>query len=144
MKKENKMNLIKYRPNMLFNSIFDETFGAFPHQMYFGFEPKVDVTESEKDYRISFELPGVKKDSVKISLEDGLLTVEGEKKYFEDDKSSGSRRQERRYGTFKRSFRLGDGVDQKKISAEFSDGILEIKVAKNKESLRKEIEIKIN
>ena len=138
------MNLIKYRPSMLFNTIFDDSFGAFPHQMYFGFEPKVDVAESEKDYTISFELPGVKKDAVKISLEDGLLTVEGEKKYFEEDKSSGSWRQERRYGAFKRSFRLGDGVDQKKISAEFSDGILEIKVAKNKESLKKEIEIKIS
>jgi len=138
------MNLIKYRPNMLFNTFFDDSFGAFPHQTYFGFEPKVDVAVSEKDYTISFELPGVKKDAVKISLEDGLLTVEGEKKYFEEVKSSGSWRQERRYGAFKRSFRLGDGVDQKKISAEFSDGILEIKVAKSKESLKKEIEIKIS
>ena len=138
------MNLIKYRPNMLFNTFLDDSFGAFPHQMYFGFEPKVDVAVSEKDYTISFELPGVKKDAVKISLEDGLLTVEGEKKYFEEVKSSGSWRQERRYGAFKRSFRLGDGVDQKKISAEFSDGILEIKVAKSKESLKKEIEIKIS
>ena len=138
------MNLIKYRPNMLFNTFFDDSFGAFPHQMYFGFEPKVDVAVSEKDYIISFELPGVNKDAVKISLEDGLLTVEGEKKYFDEVKSSGSWRQERRYGSFKRSFRLGDGVDQKKISADFSDGILEIKVAKNKASLRKEIEIKIS
>ncbi len=138
------MNLIKYRPNMLFNTFFDDGFGALPHQMYFGFEPKVDVAVSEKDYTISFELPGVKKDAVKISLEGGLLTVEGEKKYFEEVKSSGSWRQERRYGAFKRSFRLGDGVDQKKISAEFSDGILEIKVAKSKDSLKKEIEIKIS
>ena len=138
------MNLIKYRPNLLFNTIFDDSFGSFPSRAYFGFEPKVDVAESEKDYTISFELPGVKKDSVKISLEGGLLSVEGEKKYFEEDKSSNGWRQERRYGTFKRSFRLGDGIDQKKINAEFSDGILEIKVAKNKESLRKEIEIKIN
>ena len=138
------MNLIKYRPNMLFNTIFDDSFGSFPRQLYFGFEPKVDVTASEKDYTISFELPGVKKDAVKISLESGLLTVEGEKKYFEEDKSSDSWRQERRYGAFKRSFRLGDGVDQKKISAEFSDGILEITVSKSKDSVRKEIEIKIS
>ena len=138
------MNLIKYRPNMLFNTFFDDSFGSIPRQFYFGFEPKVDVTESEKDYTISFELPGVKKDAVKISLENGLLTVEGEKKYFEEDNSSGSWRQERRYGAFKRSYRLGDGVDQKKISAEFSDGILDIKVSKNKDSVRKEIEIKIS
>ena len=138
------MNLIKYRPNMLFNTFFDDSFGSIPRQFYFGFEPKVDVTESEKDYTISFELPGVKKDAVKISLENGLLTVEGEKKYFEEDNSSGSWRQERRYGAFKRSFRLGDGVDQKKISAEFSDGILDIKVSKSKDSVRKEIEIKIS
>jgi len=129
---------------MLFDTFFDDSFGEFPRRMYFGFEPKVDVAVSEKDYIISFELPGVNKDAVKISLEDGLLTVEGEKKYFDEVKSSGSWRQERRYGSFKRSFRLGDGVDQKKISADFSDGILEIKVAKNKASLRKEIEIKIS
>ena len=138
------MNLIKYRPNMLFNTIFDDSFGTFPRQNYFGFDPKVDVAESEKDYTISFELPGVKKDDVKLSLESGLLTVEGEKKYFEEDKSSDSWRQERRYGAFKRSFRLGDGVDQKKISAKFSDGILEITVSKSKDSVRKEIEIKIS
>ena len=111
------MNLIKYRPNMLFNTFFDDSFGAVPRQMYFGFEPKVDVAESEKDYTLSFELPGVKKDAVKISLEGGLLTVEGEKKYFEEDRSSDSWRQERRYGSFKRSFRLGDGIDRKKIRA---------------------------
>ena len=138
------MNLIKYRPNMLFNTIFDDSFGSFPRQFYFGFEPKVDVAESEKEYTISFELPGVKKDDVKLSLESGLLTVEGEKKYFEEDKSSDSWRQERRYGAFKRSFRLGDGVDQKKISAKFSDGILELTVSKSKDSVRKEIEIKIS
>ena len=85
-----------------------------------------------------------KKEHVKLSLEGGLLSVEGEKKYVGEDKSSDSRRQERRYGAFRRSFRLGDGVDPKKISAKFRDGILEITVSKNKESLKKEIEIKIN
>jgi len=138
------MNLIKYRPNMLINTIFDDSFGSFTRQNYFGFDPRVDVTESEKDYTISFELPGVKKDDVKLSLEGGLLSVEGEKKYVGEDNSSDSWQQERRYGTFRRSFRLGDGVDQKKISAKFTNGILEITVSKNKESLRKEIEIKIN
>ncbi len=138
------MNLIKYRPNWLFNTLFDDNFGTFTHQAYFGFEPIVDVVESEKDFTISFELPGVKKNDVKVSIENGLLFVEGDKKYVGEEKSSDSWRQERRYGSFKKSFRLGDGVDQRKISAEFKDGILEINVTKSKESLKKEIEIKIS
>ena len=138
------MNLIKYRPNLLFNTLFDDNFGTFRHQAYFGFEPKVDVTESEKDYTISFELPGVKKNDVKVSVENGLLFVEGDKKYVGEEKSTDSWRRERRYGSFKKSFRLGDGVDQRKIRAEFKDGILEINVTKSKESLKKEIEIKIS
>jgi len=138
------MNLIKYRPNMLFNTFYDDNFGTYGRHSNFGFEPKVDVTENEKDFVISFELPGVSKSDVKISLENGQLTISGEKKSFDEERSHDSWRRQRRYGSFNKSFHLGDGVDQKKISAEFSDGILEVKVAKNKESLKKEIEIKIN
>lgn len=138
------MNLIKYRPRTLMNDIFNDSFGFSPRFAEIGFEPIVDVRESEKDFRISFELPGVEKDDVKIALENGFLTISGEKKFDESDEIAGSRRIERRFGSFKRSFRLSDGIDQKKISADFKNGVLNVVVPKTKESIKKEIEIKIN
>jgi len=138
------MNLIKYRPRTLMDSIFNDSFGFTPRFAEIGFEPRVDVRENEKDFRISFELPGVDSNDVKIGLENGFLTVSGEKKFNESDESSNSRRIERRFGSFKRSFRLSDGIDQKKISAEFKNGVLNVVVPKTKESLKKEVEIKIS
>ena len=138
------MNLIKYRPRTFMDSIFDDSFGFTPRFAEIGFEPRVDVRENEKDFRISFELPGVDSNDVKIGLENGFLTVSGEKKFNESDESSNSRRIERRFGSFKRSFRLSDGIDQKKISAEFKNGVLNVVVPKTKESLKKEVEIKIS
>jgi len=90
------------------------------------------------------ELPGVETDDVKIALENGFLTISGEKKFNETDEIAGSRRIERRFGSFKRSFRLSDGIEQKKISADFKNGVLSVVVPKTKESIKKEIEIKIN
>ena len=138
------MNLIKYRPRTFMDSIFNDSFGFTPRFAEIGFEPRVDVRENEKDFRISFELPGVDSNDVKIGLENGFLTVSGEKKFNESDESSNSRRIERRFGSFKRSFRLSDGIDQKKISAEFKNGVLNVVVPKTKESLKKEVEIKIS
>jgi len=138
------MNLIKYRPRTLMTDFFNDSFGLSPHFAEIGFEPRVDVRENEKDFRISFELPGVETDEVKIALENGFLTISGEKKFDETDETASSRRIERRFGSFKRSFRLSDGIDQKKISAEFKNGVLNVVVPKTKDSIKKEIEIKIN
>lgn len=138
------MNLIKYRPGTLLDSIFNDSFGLSPRFAEIGFEPKVDVRENDKDFRISFELPGVESNDVKIALENGFLTISGEKKFNETDETASSRRIERRFGSFKRSFRLNDGIDQKKISADFKNGVLNVIVPKTKESVKKEIEIKIN
>lgn len=138
------MNLIKYRPSTLLDSIFNDSFGLSPQFAEIGFEPRVDVRENDKDFRISFELPGVESNDVKIALENGFLTISGEKKFNETDETANSRRIERRFGSFKRSFRLSDGIDQKKISADFKNGVLNVVVPKTKESVKKEIEIKIN
>ena len=138
------MNLIKYRPRTLLDTIFDDSFISVPRQFDSGFDPRVDVTEHDKDYVISFELPGVDKNDISVSVENGYLTISGEKKYESSDGDTNTWRKERRYGSFKRSFRLGDGIDQKKIDGSFKDGVLEISVPKSKESLKKEIEIKIS
>ena len=138
------MNLIKYRPRTLFDTMFDDSFVSYPRQFDLGFDPKVDVAEHEKDYVISFELPGVDKKDIRVSVENGYLMISGEKKYESSDSDTNTWRRERRYGSFKRSFRLGDGIDQKKIDGSFRDGVLEISVPKTKESLKKEIEIKIS
>ena len=138
------MNLIKYRPRTLFDTMFDDSFVSYPRQFDSGFDPRVDVAEHEKDYVISFELPGVDKKDIRVSVENGYLMISGEKKYESSDSDTNTWRRERRYGSFKRSFRLGDGIDQKNIDGSFKDGVLEISVPKTKESLKKEIEIKIS
>lgn len=138
------MNLIKYRPKTILDTFFDDSFGTLPNGAERSFEPRVDLTENEKDFRISLELPGLDKSDVKISIENDYLNISGEKKYSSEKETSTTWRTERRYGAFRRSFRLGNGVDQKKIDARFTNGVLDIIVPKSKESLRKEIEIKVN
>ena len=79
------MNLIKYRPRTLFDTMFDDSFVSYPRQFDLGFDPSVDVTEHEKDYVISFELPGVDKKDIRVSVENGYLMISGEKKYESSD-----------------------------------------------------------
>lgn len=108
------------------------------------FSPRIDVSETKKCYEISAELPGVNKDDINITLENGVLTLEAET-HREEKKEKEGRviRQERRFGKFMRSFTLGDNVTEKEIDANFKDGVLTLKVPKREAPLpeRKRIEI---
>lgn len=93
------------------------------------FEPACDVVESEKEFSIFTDLPGMKKDQVKISLKDKVLTVSGERELFlEDDEKL--IRSERRQGAFSKAFAIPEHADQTSISATFSDGVLKISLKK--------------
>ena len=101
--------LVKFNPlNSLLtrDSFFDDFFDTnFPVATN-GFEPKVDVTENEKAFEVSAELPGLTKDDFTLTVENNVLTLEGEKKYEHEEKDDNFYRTERGYGSFKRSFRL--------------------------------------
>ncbi len=105
--------------------------------------PPVDIVERENEYAVNVELPGVKKEDVKITLKDDVLTIHGEKKQEKETEDKNCRRSERAYGSFQRSFTLPTSVKSDKIEASYDHGILTITLPKAEESKPKEIEVKV-
>lgn len=95
-----------------------------------GWLPAVDVRESDEAYVFTAELPGISKDAVEITVEDGILTLSGERRFNETDEEKNYRRIERAYGSFSRSFTLPTAVDPDHIEASFKDGLLTVNVPK--------------
>jgi HSP20 family protein len=106
--------------------------------------PAVDVTENDKAYTITAELPGIEEKDVDVSVSDDMLTIKGEKRQEKEEKGKNYYVSERSYGSFQRSFRLPTGVDQDKASATFSKGVLTLVLPKTAEAQKqpKKIEIK--
>ena len=95
------------------------------------FTPRVDIHERKDHYEVSAEMPGIRKEDLEVTLEDGVLTIEAEiNQTIPQDKDSRVLRQERRYGKFSRSFNLGEGIEEKDIDATFKDGVLSLTVPK--------------
>jgi HSP20 family protein len=92
--------------------------------------PRVDISEDAKSVFIHAELPGLKKEDVKVTVKDGVLVIKGEKKQEEKTEGKNYHRIERRYGTFSRSFTLGDHVDAENINANFENGVLSLTLPK--------------
>lgn len=98
--------------------------------------PAVDVIDSEKEYRLQLDLPGVGDSSVEAKIEDGVLRVSGERKGTETDASTTYLRRERAAGGFERSFKLPEAVDSDAVEARFERGVLEIRIPKVDRSRR--------
>jgi HSP20 family protein len=95
------------------------------------FNPRVDISEDEKNIFINAEIPGVKKEEIKISLQDNILTISGEKKSeTEEKKDKNYYRSERVFGSFTRSFTLPEEINPDKVEAKFEEGILKIVIEK--------------
>jgi HSP20 family protein len=109
------------------------------------FTPALDVTETDEAYRVRADLPGVKKDDLDISIQDGVLTINAETRYEDEKKESGRLiRQERRYGKFVRSMRLGDAVDVDNVKADYKDGVLELVLPKAEQARPRRIDVQVN
>ena len=106
------------------------------------FSPDVDVTETDEDYRVSLELPGLTKDEIDISLEEGALSISGEKKEEEREEKENFVRVERSYGSFSRRIPLPAGVDEGGVEASYKDGILRVRLPKSAETRGRRIEIR--
>jgi HSP20 family protein len=106
--------------------------------------PAVDVSETDGEYQIKAEIPDVKKEDVKVTLEDGVLTIQGQRKQEKEDKGTKYHRVERAYGSFVRSFTLPDLVDEQKVNAEFKDGVLNLQLPKSEKSKPKAIEVTVS
>jgi HSP20 family protein len=106
--------------------------------------PRVDIAETDGEFIIKVEIPEVKKDEVKVTVENGVLMIHGERKQEKEEKGKTYHRIERHYGVFNRSFTLPGNVTSDKIKANFKDGVLAIEVKKVPEQKPKAIEVKIN
>lgn len=104
--------------------------------------PPVDILEGKDKIQLKVELPGFKEDQVNLTVEDGLLTIRGERKFNRESSEENYHRIERSYGTFVRSFTLPNSVEQNRIQATFADGILHIDMPKREETKPKQIPIK--
>ncbi|MCB9085669.1 MAG: Hsp20/alpha crystallin family protein [Bdellovibrionaceae bacterium] len=106
------------------------------------FYPAVDIVEHEDSYLISADLPGMKNENIHLDVNEGVLTISGER--MDEKKSSDQhyRRYEKRYGKFVRSFRIPDSVNADKIEACFEDGVLEVLIPKSEKVLPQKIEVK--
>ena len=144
------MTLLRFEPmrdldhfSNRFQRFFDE-FPGFNNYNQDSFSPKIDISENKESILIYAEIPGVPKENLKITLQDNILTIEGEKKKVSEDKEKNFYREERCFGKFKRSFTLPVEVDSDNVDAKFHDGTLEIKLNKLEPKVEKEkiIELK--
>lgn len=96
------------------------------------FSPKVDISETEKEFELQFHIPGMKKDEINIDIHDDRLTVSGERKMENEKNEKNYHSVESYYGTFSRSFYLPDNVNTEKAEANYRDGILDVVIPKDK------------
>ena len=147
------MNLMRWEPfrgsDEFFQNLSTPMFGKWPQLlgedglMKIEWSPAVDIKETEKEFLVTAELPGVNREDVKVSLEDGVLMIEGERRQEKDVKGEKSHRVERFYGKFCRSFTLPEYADANAIRAESKDGVLNVYVPKLKIEKREPRQITI-
>jgi len=105
--------------------------------------PLVDITEDEKEYLIKAELPEMKKEDVRLTVENDVLAISGERKFEKEEKGRKYHRVERAYGSFVRSFSLPENADGSKVTADFKEGMLQVHLPKSEKAKPKAIEIKV-
>ena len=105
--------------------------------------PLVDISEDDREYQIKAELPEVKKEDVKVTAEEGALTITGERKFEKEEKGKKYHRVERAYGRFLRNFSIPDDARPAKVTAEFKDGVLTVHLAKIEQAKPQHIKVKV-
>ena len=105
--------------------------------------PAVDIVDEKDQIRIKADLPGLKKEDIEISADNGILTIKGEKKEEKEIKEKDYVRSERYYGAFHRSFSLPTGVDPQKVNASYKDGVLEVTLPKREDAKPKQIKVEV-
>lgn len=133
----------------MMNDMFKDYLPTFPKERFKGMNidyltPKVNISETDSEYKISTELPGVEEKDIDLSINKGMLSIKAEKKEEKEEKDEQYHRYERYYGTFQRNIALPEDTDESSIKAKFRGGVLNITVKKNKEAqpAAKKIEVK--
>lgn len=105
--------------------------------------PLVDITEDDKEYLIKAELPDMKKEDVRLTVENEVLAISGERTFEKEEKGKKYHRTERAYGRFVRSFSLPEDADGSRVSADYKDGMLHVHLPKSQKAKSKAIEVKV-
>lgn len=106
--------------------------------------PSVDVSEDEKEYLLKAELPDIKKEDLKVTVDNGTLRIVGERKFEKETKGVKYHRIERAYGSFERSFAIPEDTNADNMTAEYKDGILHVHLAKIAQPKPKAVEVKVD
>ncbi len=150
------MNLIRYEPAGFpmfremeetldrLNRFFARPNGNKENLIVTDWTPTCDIQETDGEYLIKAELPEVKKEDVKVTVENGVLTLQGERKLEKEEKGKKFHRIERAYGTFLRTFTVPADADEAKVLAEFKDGMLQVHIPKTEKPRPKAIEVKVS
>jgi HSP20 family protein len=148
------MNLIKWDPFRELEDVsnrLNRIFGRSTARAESGQEmlavadwsPSIDISETDAAYLIKAEIPGVKKEDAKVTIQDGMLTIQGERKMEKEEKGKKFHRVERSYGSFVRSFRIPDNADENSVKAEFKDGMLNVTLAKSAKAKAKSVNVAV-
>jgi HSP20 family protein len=131
------MTIIRWEPftssDEIFNRLLPGLFGRLPRgggDVKFDWSPSADISETEQEYLIRAELPAVKKEDVKVTVDQGMITIEGERKQEQEDKTEKYHRVESFQGSFTRSFSLPENVDANAIRCDSKDGVLTVHIPK--------------
>ena len=146
------MAMIKWEPLREIEDIFDRYSRAMGFPIARSSEltangewcPRVDISENDASFQVRAEIPGVNKKDVKVTLENGVLTLEGERHQEKEEKGLRFHRMERAYGNFIRSFTLPSDVDQEHLKAHFHDGLLEVEIPKTGEARARCIQVPVD
>jgi len=131
---------------------FNRFLGGFPNGMGSGeihsltvadWSPEIDISEDDRGYLLKADLPEMKKDDVRVTVEDGILCVSGERKSETEDLKRKFHRTERSFGNFRRSFTLPQDADSTKVTADFRDGVLKVHLPTTPIARSKAIEVKV-
>ena len=132
-----------------FNPFF---LAGFPNRMGSGeihsltvadWSPEVDISQDEHEYLLKADLPEMKKEDVRVTVEDGVLSISGERKSEKEDQKRKFHRVERSVGNFRRSFTLPEDADSTKVTAEFRDGVLKVHLPTTTRARSKALEVKV-
>lgn len=140
--REEMNRLMETFPSWL-STVRRSSVGAGPNWQW-GASPAVDIVEKDTAYEVTAELPGIEEKNVEVKCADGVLTIWGEKEEAKEEKRKGYHLAERRYGSFRRSFSVPDGIDGDRIEASFAKGVLTVVLPKSHEIRKKEKKIAIS
>ena len=136
----NRLSLLRNELDRL----FDFTWPSRDSGLFSGWTPALDVFDEKDNFVVNVELPGLKKEEINLSFQDGVLSISGERKSAVENKDGQTFRSERYFGKFQRSVTLPAAVDSAKINASYKDGILSVTLPKAEEAKPKQIAVNID